>query len=232
MIDLVLAFGGGLLGSAHCLGMCGAFVLALGARQRGIANLLRQILYGLGRVFTYTFGGLLAGYGAWRLTDVMGSVVNLQAILAIAAGILLMGQGLVSAGVVRLRSRLAGEGPCLGPSLFNSLLTATRLHNVFLGGVVNGFLPCGLVYAYLALAASRGNVWQGGLTMAAFGLGTLPALTLLGWGGQFLQLAARRHVVHVAAWCVVATGILSLGRGVVFLSESLPFAEARCPLCP
>jgi sulfite exporter TauE/SafE len=85
---------------------------------------------------------------------------------------LLIIQGLISAGVLRGISWWSGSGPCLGPSFFSALLGAARLQSVFLGGVVNGLLPCGLVYAFLALAASSGNMVQGWATMALFGLGT------------------------------------------------------------
>jgi sulfite exporter TauE/SafE len=102
---------------------------------------------------------------------------------------------------------------------------------VFLGGVVNGLLPCGLVYAYLALAASSGGPLRGGLTMALFGLGTMPLLTAIGCGGQVLSLTARRRVFQLAAWCVVLAGLLSVGRGVGALQLRGLDEGPVCPLC-
>jgi sulfite exporter TauE/SafE len=222
---------GGLLGSAHCVGMCGGFALALGSSGRGLtANLRRQLTYCLGRVFTYTAGGAVIGYGGWRLSSLV-AVVHVQALLCVAAGVLLIVQGLDAAGVLRPSRPLVATRPCLGPSLFAALLGATRSHSVFLAGVVNGLLPCGLVYAYLALAASSGDLLRGAATMALFGLGTVPALTLLGVGGGFASQALRRRVVTVAAWCVVLTGLVSIGRGISFLQLPAGIAHPGCPLC-
>jgi sulfite exporter TauE/SafE len=221
---------GGLLGSAHCVGMCGGFALALGSGGHGFVRTLgRQTAYGLGRVFTYSVGGAATGYAGARLSSSLTTLVNAQAILSITAGLLLIVQGLSAAGVLRL-PQLTKKGPCLGPGFFASLLRETRLRSVFLGGVINGLLPCGLVYAYLALAASSGGVGHGGLTMMLFGLGTLPMLALVGSGGQLLSLTTRRHVLTVAAWCVVLTGVISIGRGVQAMRHvSAP--ESVCPLC-
>ena len=232
MIHWLMIFVGGLLGSSHCIGMCGAFALALGSRRSSVAaNLCRQVVYSLGRVFTYSMAGAVVGYGGWRLTSEMGTIVNIQAALAITAGVLLIVQGLISAGVLRGISWWSGSGPCLGPSFFSALLGAARLQSVFLGGVVNGLLPCGLVYAFLALAASSGDMVQGWATMALFGLGTLPVMVLVGSGGTLVSMASRRRLLHLAAWCVVLTGVLSVGRGVAFLQASESGAATTCPLC-
>ena len=228
-----MVFLGGLLGSSHCIGMCGGFALALGSNRFGLAaNLARQVVYSLGRVFTYATFGLAAGYGGWRLATDHRGVVNVQAVLCILAGVLLILQGLHATGLLSRFSLFAGKGPCLLPGLFGSLLRQTRLASVFLGGVVNGLLPCGLVYAFVALAASSGTLWRGGLTMLLFGLGTLPVMALVGCGGQVLGVAARRHVLTIAAWCVVLTGVLSIVRGLGFLPFFTTAAEPSCPLCP
>jgi sulfite exporter TauE/SafE len=221
---------GGLLGSAHCVGMCGGFALALGSGGHGFVRTLgRQTVYGLGRVFTYAVGGAAAGYGGARLSNSLTTLVNVQGVLSILAGLLLIVQGLSAAGVLRL-PQYTKSGPCLGPGFFASLLRETRLRSVFLGGVINGLLPCGLVYAYLALAASSGGVGRGGLTMILFGLGTLPVLALVGSGGRVLSLTTRRHVLTIAAWCVVVTGVISIGRGVEAMRD-VQQPEAACPLC-
>lgn len=229
MIDWLLLFTGGLLGSAHCVGMCGSFVVSLGVGQpRPIVNFLRQTAYGLGRVFTYAVGGAAAGYAGWRLSGSLPAVVRVQAVLSIAAGVLLLVQGLSSAGVLRLRLWQKADEPCLTPTLFASVMNASRLRSAFLGGVINGLLPCGLVYAYLTLAASAGDVPRGAATMAAFGLGTIPVLVALGCGASFLTCTFRRRLLTVAAWCVVLTGLLAVARGAGFLP---PAAAPTCPHC-
>lgn len=215
MIELLMVFVGGLLGSSHCVGMCGGFVMALGSTSRGsLHNLARQVMYGTGRVFTYTVGGIAAGYGGWRISQEFRPVGNLQAILSISAGVLLIVQGLLAAGFFQRLTVWKGHHGCLGAGMFGALLRETRLRHVFLAGMVNGLLPCGLVYAYLALAASSGGLWKGGLIMACFGLGTLPVLTLVGWSGYTLSTVARWRVLRLAAWCVVLAGVMSLTRGI------------------
>jgi sulfite exporter TauE/SafE len=233
MIDGLMIFTGGLLGSSHCIGMCGGFALALGVRRgRWLANAGRQTVYGLGRVFTYTTAGAAVGFCGGRLTSELQTVVNVQAVLSIAAGVLLAAQGLIAAGVWRWGVLRATSGPCLGPAFFGALLTATRLRSVFLGGMVNGLLPCGLVYAYLALAGSSGGLLSGGATMGLFGLGTLPVMVLVGCGGTVVSLTFRRQLFQVAAWCVVLTGVLAVLRGLGFLQMAGPLDDTVCPLCP
>jgi sulfite exporter TauE/SafE len=233
VIDWPLIFVGGLLGSSHCLGMCGAFVVTLGTRQSSLTgNIFRQTLYGLGRVFTYAAAGAVAGYGGWKLASQFQTLLDMQAILCIGAGVLLIVQGLHSAGIVRGRGPVFAAKGCPSAGLFAALYGAARLRSVFLAGVINGLLPCGLVYAYLALAASSGDVLQGWMIMALFGLGTIPALVLLGSGAMVLNLTTRRHIFRVAAWCVVLTGALSLLRGVAYYGSEGLHGPSDCPMCP
>ncbi len=252
MIDGLMIFLGGLLGSSHCIGMCGGFALTLGSLSSRLwVNVVRQIAYSLGRIFTYSVLGTAAAYAGWRLMHQWQAVVQVQAILSIAAGLLLLFQGLSAAGVFGWLRRPRSEpipirrgdtialpmiSPsaevCLGSSLFAGLLQASRLRSVFLGGVVNGLLPCGLVYAYLALAASAGDLLRGGAILALFGLGTVPVMVLVGCGGSALGRLDRRPLFRVAAWCVAATGLVSLLRGFGFLRGFAPWLGPSCPLCP
>ncbi len=248
MIELPLVFLGGLLGSAHCLGMCGGFALLIGAPSRGWStNLARQIVYSGGRIFSYCAFGAAVGYGGLRLADGLGDFVNVQAIIAIAAGILLVVQGLISTGTLRYAAGLlqrlslqrttegrtpnqAGLG-CLMGGMVGAFLRDRRWSFVFLAGVFTGLLPCGLVYAYVALAASTSNLLAGMATMAAFGVGTMPMMILAGTGSNLLSLAGRRRLLYVAAWCVVLTGVLSMTRGIGFLQLPGEPPAAGCPLC-
>ncbi|HUY88487.1 MAG TPA: sulfite exporter TauE/SafE family protein [Pirellulales bacterium] len=231
-MELLMVFVGGLLGSSHCVGMCGGFAISIGANTPSWrVNLLRQLIYGLGRVFTYGSAGAMAGYGGWRLARSAAPLIHAQAWLAVLAGVLLAVQGLAAAGVWR-RIVTGGRRPaCLSAGLFASFLKAPGLANVFLAGVLNGLLPCGLVYAFLALAASTDSMLSGLLQMTLFGLGTLPIMVLTGCGGNLLSLASRRRLLHFAAWCVVVTGGLSVARGIAFLRSDAQVAAASCPAC-
>jgi sulfite exporter TauE/SafE len=154
--------------------------------------------------------------------------VSGQAVLSILAGVMLVGEGLISAGLVPRPWSTAHA--CPGAGGLASLLRGGHAASVFAGGVANGLLPCGLVYAYLMLAASAGSMAQGALVMAAFGLGTVPLLLFTGVGGGLLALPARRRLFHVAAWCMIATGGLTLVRGATFLAGT-PGETSTCPLC-
>jgi sulfite exporter TauE/SafE len=231
VIDGLMIFVGGLLGSGHCVGMCGGFALLLGGNRLGLtANLWRQFVYSLGRVGTYTVGGAVAGYGGWWLGTLWTPAMSAQALLSIAAGLLLLAQGLSAAGVLRWRL-LTGEMSCLGPASFATLLSARPAWQVFAAGVLNGLLPCGLVYAYLALACSSRDLVDGAATMALFGLGTVPALLLVGSSGAVLGVVLRRRVLRIAAWCVVLTGLLAMARGFSFSHPFRSAEPAGCPLC-
>ena len=231
MMELALIFVGGLLGSGHCVGMCGPFVLAIGApAPRWTANVLRQLVYSIGRIFTYAVVGAIAGYAGMRMAGRMATIVNVQAVLAIFAGMLLIFQGLLSAGVISLPTRKHLPA-CLAPGLLGTFLRQPQLGGVFLAGVFTGFLPCGLVYAYVALAASAGTL-VGGLTrMAVFGAGTVPLLVAVGAGGSLLGLTARQRALRLAACFVIAMGVVSLLRGAGYVGWAGSDLAAGCPLC-
>lgn len=231
MTELLLTFVGGALGSSHCLGMCGGFALSIGARATGWRNnLLRQLVYSVGRVFTYSAAGAAAGFGALRLGEKLPSTVPTQAILALVSGAFLLYEGLRASGLLPRRSHLPAAS-CLGPRFFGPLLQGSRWGEVFLAGVFTGFLPCGLVYAFLALAATTRNVFDGAALMAAFGAGTIPLMVIAGIGGAALGVAARRHCFRIAGWCVALTGAVSISRGIGFLVALNGATDAGCPLC-
>lgn len=189
----------------------------------------RQLVYSAGRIGTYSFLGAVAGFAGARLVASVPGIVNAAAILSIVAGLLLVGQGLVSAGLVPWRTGVAGS-PCGMVPLLRTYLTSPSTLGVFLAGVATGFLPCGLVYAFLALAASTGRLELGLATMTLFGLGTVPLMVATGFGGQLLSLTTRRRVLRIAAVCVVATGVLTIVRGAGFLGTDAN-TEPACPFC-
>lgn len=232
-MEWLLLCGAGILGSSHCLGMCGPFALAIGGAAGDLrSNLLRQSVYTLGRLFTYSVLGALAGFCGLWLAGQLPTLVNVPAILALAAGVLLVWQGLLAAGVVSQRFAGGKVGACLGGAFFGSFLRQPGMTGVFLAGLFTGLLPCGLLYGMLALAAATRNPLLGAATMLAFGLGTAPLMVATGLGGSLLSLAARKRLYVAAAWCLVLTGAISVVRGASFLNlrADEPIAEA-CPLC-
>ena len=234
-LQLPLVFLGGLLGSAHCVGMCGGFALSIGMGARGLgSNLQRQLLYTLGRVLTYAFFGVVAGYAGFWLSRKAGALVNVQAGLSIVAGGLLVFQGLLALGIVprRLFPTISGGArPCLAGSFVGPFLAAPGWSGILIAGILTGFLPCGLVYGFLTLASSSANILHGLLTMCAFGAGTAPIMILTGAGGSLLSHSARRRLLKVSAVCVLLTGVISLARGIMFVQFPESAALESCPFC-
>ena len=232
MTAYVVIFAAGFAGSFHCVGMCGGFACALGRDPQGgrIATLLRHLLYNFGRLSTYCFLGGLAGALGQVICTSQGMTVPLlsgsldtgQRILAIVAGLLMIAMALQFFGLLpwlhRFTTGFAGSTLVLS---LRSLLTAPGRAAPLAFGVFNGFLPCPLVYAFAAQAVSTAGALPGILTMAAFGLGTFPALLLMGGVGRVLAPAWRQRGVWLAGSCILLLGLITLSRGVLPLASHL-----------
>ncbi len=229
MMELPLIFVAGLLGSSHCIGMCGPFAALLGSAAGGWRqNVAWQLLYSTGRIFTYMFLGATAGFGGQRLAGLKLGSVNLTAILAVVAGVLLIYEGLVTAGVWRRLFHAQGTSTCPTGGMLRAMLQQQNRLGIFIAGVATGFLPCGLVYAFLLIAARTSNLVMGASVMAVFGLGTIPLMVTTGVTASAMSMRWRARLFVVAGWCVVAVGMLSLYRGWAFLTVDDP---AACPFC-
>lgn len=182
------AFAMGLFSSLHCIGMCGSIIgtltLSLKPEIRNKkANLFPYILnYNAGRIISYTLAGLLVGIAEAFLTLPFGSGHG-HRVLQLFSAMIMTGAGLYIAGWFPRFAYIEKAGSSLWKLLepFGRKLipVGTRLH-AFLFGMVWGWLPCGLVYAALALAATTGDIFRSAMTMLAFGLGTLPSVMGVG----------------------------------------------------
>lgn len=222
----LLLFAAGSAGSFHCIGMCGGFACALGRDPRGRpATVLRHLLYNGGRVTTYCFLGALAGTLGQALctpegltaAPLLGGALDTgQRILAVVAGLLMIVMALQFFGLLQgvHRMTVGFGGSTLAGSL-RSLLTGRGHAAPLAFGVFNGFLPCPLVYAFTAQAASTAGAVSGVLTMAAFGLGTFPAMLAMGGVGRLLAPAWRRRGVWLAGSFILLLGLVTLGRGLM-----------------
>lgn len=231
MLDFFLVLGLGFLGSfGHCAGMCGPITAAFALSTQPIEpsstdspTRWRQIgfhvLLNLGRVLSYALIG--AGIGA------VGSVViasgqlagigsDLRRIMALVTGGLLIWFGLVqvSPGLPKL--------PILHPLQGNwhQRLSQAMIHlslhrrwwTPFLLGMVWGLIPCGFLYAAQIKAAETGNLWIGGATMLAFGLGTLPTMLGVGVSAAMLSADRRSQLFRLGGWITLLIGILTVMR--------------------
>lgn len=230
MIEYPLILLGGFLGSSHCIGMCGPFAVSIGAcTTNWRTNLFRQSLYSVGRIFTYAFiGGMVAFLG---MRVMHGTLPYAQGSLSMLAGVLLVFQGLHASGLWGRVWKSKPSSFCPATLLMKGFLTSPNHVNTFLAGLLTGFLPCGLVYAYLALAASTGHVLHGIGTMAVFGMGTVPLMMATGVGGSILSLQNRRKLLHFAGYCVLLTGLLTSYRGGIALYGAWATGTVICPHC-
>jgi len=235
VIELPLVFLGGLLGSAHCIGMCGGFAVTIGLSAAGVvANLRRQLIYSAGRIFTYGFLGIAAGYAGLWVASRATFWINAQAALCMLAGLLLAAQGLIALGLVPRTLSWKGPGGgslCLARSFVGPFLASSRATDVLLAGVLTGFLPCGLVYGFLALASSSASISAGLVIMILFGLGTAPLMILAGAGASLLPYSRRQNLLRISAICVLVTGLVSITRGLFFLQIWGVPEVARCVFC-
>lgn len=230
---LAAAFSIGLLGSFHCVGMCGPIALALPlGGQSGLRRYAAVVAYNGGRIFTYFLLGLL--FGALGKGFVIGGY---QQVLSIALGVLIL-VGLLLPATINQRF---GMTKVIAPmvtkvkSLLGGLLKSKSSGSFFLIGVLNGLLPCGLVYLAVAGAIATGDIINGGLFMAMFGVGTAPALIFVMGAANYVTPRVRgymRKAVPVFVG-IMAFGLILRGMdlGIPYLSPKLSKTDCTKHAC-
>lgn len=212
----------GLVGSVHCVGMCGGFALALAQVSGNKRDFLtRQVFYYFGKTLTYMMLGVIAGgFGA-----VIGALFsNVQQGLSILLGIVMIGVGLGLMGWLgglKYSGKLALWRP-LTSTMGRLMGRQGSLHDSgrqsagasFALGLLNGLLPCGLVYGALAIAAVSGHALMGALYMGVFGLSTIPALFALASAGALMKPVWRSRLNQVSGIIVIVLGLVTIYRGL------------------
>ena len=219
----ITAFLVGLAGSVHCIGMCGPIVLALpGSGDKGFNLIFNRLLYNLGRVLSYGFiGGIigLVGQGLF--------LAGTQQWVSILTGVLLIISVIVP-GSISNRVQNAGifyrMNSFIKKNLGKLLSDHARKSMLFIG-ILNGFLPCGLVYVALAGALNTGDAITSVLYMVLFGLGTLPVMFAISIFGKFISAPARRTINRIIPVFIFLLGVLFILRGmnlgIKFISPAL-----------
>mgnify|MGYP000479426361 FL=1 len=219
---LTAAFITGFLGSAHCFGMCGG-ISGLFAVNASVASLRAQfpkaIAYNLGRILTYAIiGAAVAVLGK----SAVASIPALMAPIRLASGALIIFVGLQLAFGWRILTPLENAGARLWKRIApaaKGLVPVNTIPQAFGLGLIWGWLPCGLVYSVLLLAATTAEPAGGGLVMVAFGLGTMPAMIATGVSASKLaQFMSRRRVG--AGLLIIALGLATIAMPVMKLSHS------------
>lgn len=238
-VELGAAFAMGLMGSTHCVAMCGPIstVLSGGTPRRRLplaraerASLGVRLATQAGRVATYTALGALFGVAG---AGIQGAIAldGLQLGARVAAAVILVGAGLYVAGAFKRFSwieRLAS--PVLSP--LRRWLSASRAQGVgghFVRGLAWGLLPCGLVLGASSLAILAGTAHGGALTMAAFGVGTLPALFAVDvFAASFQRLMRNVWLRRVAGVLIVTSGVVQASMAIEGATTLGKGAERPC----
>jgi sulfite exporter TauE/SafE len=244
---LTTVFVASLLGSLHCVGMCGGFVAFYSGADGsgGARRLLSHAAYSGGRLVAYSILGLAAGAVGAAL-DLAGSLAGVQRIAAVAAGAVMIVWGvlaLLQIGGVKIfrhgsSSAVAGWLR-RGISLVGQRPPVVRATVV---GLLSGVLPCGWLWAFVVTAAGTGSAVRGVWVMVAFWAGTVPVLLALGLGAQILSVPLRRHIPAVTAVILVALGLYAIiGRPTTATAAitkhrhaaegSVPSADDPPPCC-
>lgn len=217
---LPLAFLMGLLGSLHCAVMCGPLMLSLPIEKRSIWGTgFSLLLYQTGRVLIYTLMGGLAGW----LGNTFSIIAN-QKMLSITIGLFLIAFTLLqfssnySKKLSRFQFKLINPISILMGKLFGLPLWE------FFAGILNGIIPCGMVYLALATAINSASAINGLQFMFLFGLGTLPLLMMISLGGVYLKKYIRFNTKKLIPWFMLFMGVLLLLRsaelGIPFISPN------------
>lgn len=220
MVEIWLAFSAGLIGSGHCLGMCGGLVTALALSRRDAAPLQRflfTLCYHVGRVTTYSLLGLVVGYAAQAA--MIDSLRPLLRWLFLGANVVVLIMGLATLLNIRALGIAALDGSGWGVlgKTFARLKTASSPLAALPAGLVMGLLPCGLVYGVLISAATSGSALKGWGMMLAFGCGTLPALLAYGQFASTLSALGRGSFQRVLGGVVALLGAVGIWKALVAL---------------
>jgi len=205
----------GLVGSFHCVGMCGPLALSLPIRSNSrFIRTISILAYNLGRATTYFCLGAFLDWAGSRLI-----LVTYQQAFSITIGIvillfLFMGKFLPSMKL------FSGFQIALKRQLAQFLKKDNNTLNLYIFGLLNGLLPCGLVYMAIASALLIGSSLQSGLFMLAFGLGTLPLMAILMLTGHFISLSVRTKMKKMIPVFIAFVAILMILRG---LNLGIPF---------
>lgn len=228
MIPYWTAISLGLISSLHCMGMCGPIAASLPLKKRTYFTVWAGISgYNLGRITTYmTLGAIFGLLGTAFIT------ANLQRALSVSLGTIFLLSVIVPAlgkKTVPLESwAYKSVGKLM--STFKSLFKKNNWESLFFIGILNGLLPCGMVYLALAGAIATGS-WDGGAVyMILFGAGTLPVMIGVTWAGKFISLKLRNKLKLLVPVMIVFLGILfilrGLNLGIPYLSpELIPLNE-------
>jgi len=223
-IDLIIILTTAFLGSVgHCIGMCGGIVVAytsskVDPNSTYLHQTTSHLAYNFGRVATYTILGAIFG----ALGQVIAFTPTTKGILFLITGVLMILAGLSLIGNIKFLNSAEWSVSKYSwyQNAFRKLIVSKSYGSFFLLGMLNGIIPCGLVYSFAIFAASTATPLGGALVMATFGLATIPALFFLGFITKFLQKGnLRGTMMKLASLLVIVYGVFTLTKGYKFIAH-------------
>lgn len=223
-IDFIIILTTAFLGSVgHCIGMCGGIVVAytstkIDPKSAYIQQTASHLAYNFGRVTTYAILGAIIG----TIGSVIAFTPTTKGVLFVITGVLMVLAGLSLVGNIRFLNSAewsVSKYPWYQKS-FKKLINSQSYGSFYLLGMLNGIIPCGLVYSFAIFAASTASPLGGALVMATFGLATIPALFFLAFLTKFLQKGNLRNIMmKLAALLVILYGVMTLYKGYNFIAH-------------
>ncbi|MBA1421353.1 MAG: sulfite exporter TauE/SafE family protein [Epsilonproteobacteria bacterium] len=223
-IDLIIILTTAFLGSVgHCIGMCGGIVVAytsskIDPKSSYAQQTASHLAYNFGRVTTYAILGAIFGY----VGSVLAFTPTTKGILFVFTGVLMILAGLSLLGNLKFLNSAEWSVSKYAwyQKSFRALISSKSYLSFYLLGMLNGIIPCGLVYSFAIFAASTATPLGGALVMATFGLATIPALFFLGFLTKFLQKGnLRGTMMKLAAMLVIVYGVFTLTKGYKFIAH-------------
>lgn len=222
MFDLYTALTIGLIGSFHCIGMCGPIAVALPLGERSLAiRSYGAFLYNVGRTLTYGILGALfgllgkgiemAGFQQWA-----SIIIGMVMIMSVVFPFLFKGK-------INLEKLLFGYASRMIVK-FRELFARQSLKNLFFIGLLNGLLPCGLVYVAVAGAINTNAISLGIFYMLVFGAGTIPIMMSISLAGNYISQGLKNKMNRIIPGFIIFLGLLFILRG---LSLGIPYISPK-----
>jgi uncharacterized protein len=210
--EIYAAFFIGLVGSLHCIGMCGPIAIALPVpNTSNLSFFTGRILYNLGRVVTYAFLGAVLGLIGSKI-----ALAGAQQVVSIVLGVVII----IAVLLPQKYKNYFAQHPLIQKlahplkSNIGVLFSKGTFSAMFLIGILNGFLPCGLVYVALAGAIASGDAISGAAVMILFGLGTVPAMFAASVFGKFINIGIRTKIRKAVPVLAIILGVIFVLRGM------------------
>ena len=217
--SIIAGLGIGLAGSLHCVGMCGPLAMALPMGQGRDQQILNILLYNSGRAITYGLLGLLFG---WLGNNFF--IAGYQQVLSISVGIGILLLYFINSSKTNLFPFINRFTNAIKNALVTQMKSKSLFKSSLLVGILNGLLPCGMVYLAIGSAMATGSIQNGTLLMFSFGLGTIPLMALLMIFGKSIKFSWRLQLKKALPIMVVCMSVLLILRG---LNLGIPYVSPR-----